>query len=112
MRRAPLPISALLAWSKLNDVDFLDTAVQDLGSRGFGLVTTRALSSEDVSDMPTLLIIPHDLILGAVSVEEFAKVDQHFRQLLAVAGGTVCIFPAERLPPFYGSMRMVADEVY
>jgi len=90
MQREQLPIAALPAWSKLNDVNFLDIKVKDLGgSKGFGLVAERALSSEDTFDIPTLLIIPHDLILSAEAIEEHAKVDQHFRQLLDVAGGKV-----------------------
>lgn len=90
MQRPILPITALPAWSKLNDVNFLDVNVQDLGSeKGYGLVTFRALNSEDVFDVPTLLIIPHDLILSAEAVEEHAKVDPHFKQLLEVFGGKV-----------------------
>jgi hypothetical protein len=91
MQRQILPITALPAWSKLNDVNFLDITVQDLGSKGYGLVTSRALSSEDIFDVPTLLIVPHDLILGSVAVEEHAKVDPHFRQLLEVFGGKVSV---------------------
>jgi len=90
MHREQLPITALTTWSKLNDVNFLDIRVQDLGgSKGFGLVAERALSSKDTFDIPTLLIVPHDLILSAETVEEHAKVVQHFRQLLDVAGGKV-----------------------
>ncbi|KUJ18403.1 SET domain-containing protein [Mollisia scopiformis] len=88
MQRLQLPINALPAWAKLNDVNFLDISVHDLGSeKGYGLVTSRALSSEDVFDVPTLLIVPHDLILSAEAVEEHAKVDAHFKQLLEVFGG-------------------------
>jgi len=90
MRREHLPIQAIPAWSKLNDVSFIDIGVQDLGAdKGSGLVTTRALSSKDTYDIPTLLAIPHDLILSAEAIEEHAKVDQHFRELLEAAGGKV-----------------------
>ncbi len=90
MHLEQLPITALAPWSKLNDVNFLDIKVQHLGSsKGFGLVTERALSSKNTFDIPTLLIVPHDLILSAEAVEEHAKVDHHFRQLLEVAGGKV-----------------------
>lgn len=90
MQREYLPITALPAWSKLNDVNFLDIKVQDLGgTKGFGLVTERALSSKDTFDIPTLLLVPRDLILSAEAIEEHAKVDQHFRQLLDAAGGKV-----------------------
>ncbi|TVY82333.1 SET domain-containing protein [Lachnellula suecica] len=88
MRREHLPTAALPAWSKLNDVSFIDISVQDLGdAKGSGLVTSRALSSKDTYDIPTLLTIPHDLVLSAEAIEEHAKVDLHFRELLAAAGG-------------------------
>ncbi len=92
MHRQHLPITALPAWSKLNDVNFLDINVKDLGQeKGYGLVTSRALSSKDVFDVPTLLIVPHDLVLGAEAVEEYAKVDAHFKQLLESFGGKVSL---------------------
>ncbi|TVY31195.1 SET domain-containing protein [Lachnellula hyalina] len=88
MRREQLPLTALPAWSKLNDVSFIDISVQELNdSKGSGLVTSRALSSKATYDIPTLLVVPHDLILSAEAIEEYAKVDQHFRELLEVAGG-------------------------
>lgn len=90
MRRTQLPISALPAWSKLNDVTFLDTCVKEIGSKGYGLVTERALSAEDTFDVPTLLLVPNDLVLSAEAVEEHGKVDHHFRALLDTAGGKVC----------------------
>jgi hypothetical protein len=93
MYREQLPITALLAWSKLNDVNFLDIKVQSLGaSKGFGLVTERTLSAKDTFDIPALLIVPHDLILSAEAIEEHGKIDQHFRQLLDAAGGKVCLW--------------------
>jgi hypothetical protein len=91
MHRQQLPITALPAWCKLNDVNFLDIKITDLDApKGFGLVTERTLSSKDTFEIPTLLIIPYDLILNAEAVEEYSKVDHHFRQLLDVAGGKVC----------------------
>lgn len=88
MYREQLPITALPAWCKLNDVNFLDSKVSDLGGvKGFGLVTERALNSKDTFDIPTLLTVPRDLILSAEAIEEHAKADQHFRQLFDTAGG-------------------------
>lgn len=89
MRRTKLPISALPAWCKLNDVTFLDTTVKEIEGKGLGLVTDRSLSSQDTFDTPTLLIVPNDLVLSANAIEEHAKVDHHFRQLLDAAGGKV-----------------------
>jgi len=102
MRRERLPISDLPAWCKLNDVTFLDTAVKELGGKGFGLVIERALSSQETFDVPTLLLIPHDLILSAEAIEEYAKVDHHFRQLLDAAGGKV----SPVLPDFNNCIRL------
>ncbi|KAH8796774.1 hypothetical protein BGZ57DRAFT_920492 [Hyaloscypha finlandica] len=88
MHREKLLITALPAWCKLNDVNFLDSRVEDLGgSKGFGLVTERALNSKGTFDIPTLLTVPRDLILCAEAVEEHGKADQHFRRLLDAAGG-------------------------
>lgn len=90
MHREKLLITALPAWCKLNDVNFLDSRVEDLGgSKGFGLVTERALNSKGTFDIPTLLTVPRDLILCAEAVEEHGKADQHFRRLLDAAGGKV-----------------------
>jgi hypothetical protein len=89
MRRTQLPLSALPAFCKLNDVSFIDTGVKDLAEKGFGLVTERALNSQGTFDIPTLLLVPHELILSAEFIEEHAKVDHHFRQLLDAAGGKV-----------------------
>ncbi len=90
MRRAELPISALPAWTKLNDVIFYDISVHDIEGKGFGLVADRHLSSEDAFDMPVLLRVPRDLILSKEAVEEYAQVDKDFQELLTAAGGLVC----------------------
>lgn len=88
-RKTQLPISILPIWSKFNNVTFLDTSVKALGTRGFGLVTERALNSHDTFDSPNLLLIPRDLILSAEAIEEHSKFDHHFKALLNAAGGTV-----------------------
>ncbi|KAK2625679.1 hypothetical protein QTJ16_004991 [Diplocarpon rosae] len=83
-----LPIAALPAWSKLNSVDFLDIHVQDLGTtKGFGLVTSRALNSRDTFDIPTLMVVPDELVLSAGAVQEWMKVDGALRELIGRAGG-------------------------
>ena len=98
MRRSQLPITALPAWSKRNDASFIDISIQDLGeTKGFGFATEKALGSKDTFDVPTLLTVPHDLILSAEAIEEHAKVDQHFKQLLDVAGGKVFYSFSSRL---------------
>jgi len=86
----PLPLSSLPLWSKLNDINFLDTTIQSLSSsKGYGLVSERELSSEETFDRPTLLVIPKDLVLCAETLEEAAKADGGLRVLLEVAGGMV-----------------------
>jgi hypothetical protein len=91
MKRTQLPITALQAYAKLNDITFRGVGVHDLGGKGFGLAAEGppALSSDGPSDNPNLLLIPHALILCAEAIEEHAKFDQHFHQLLEAAGGKV-----------------------
>lgn len=92
MRREQLPITALPAWCKLNDVSFLDVSIQELGTKGYGIAAEKALSSEkETFDIPALLLVPKDLILSREFIDEHAKVDQHFRQLLEATGGKVAI---------------------
>lgn len=91
MRHGQLPLSALPAWAKLNDVDFYDVRVQYLPGRGHGLATTRSLSSEEIFDSPTLLSIPQNMILSAEAIEEHTRTDKHFRELRRVAAFTVCL---------------------
>jgi hypothetical protein len=89
MRRAELPITALPAWAKLNDVIFSDISVQGIEGKGFGLIADQPLSSEDAFDLPVLLRVPKDLILSTATVEEHSLVDKDFGELLAAAGGVV-----------------------
>jgi hypothetical protein len=89
MRRAELPISALPAWTKLNDVVFYDISVHPVEGKGFGFLADRTLSSEETFDRPVLLRIPKDLILSAKAVKEHARVDKDFNKLLISAGGVV-----------------------
>lgn len=95
MHFAPLPLSSLPAWCKLNNVDFLDTIVSsskiclqgENTSLPNGIITTKTLSSVDVHDLPTLLDIPSDIILGKDFLLEMERVDSHFKQLREAVGG-------------------------
>jgi hypothetical protein len=89
MKREQLPITVLHAYAKLNDISFNGVGVQDLGGKGYGLAAERPLNAAGSTEAINLLHIPHSLILCAEAVEEHAKFDQHFRQLLDVAGGKV-----------------------
>jgi hypothetical protein len=79
----------LPAWMKLNDVRFYDVKVEDFGPKGVGLVSERSLSTEDTPDVPVLLKVPRELILCGATVEENAKVDKDFRELIDAVGGVV-----------------------
>ncbi|KAI1632995.1 hypothetical protein F4809DRAFT_644891 [Biscogniauxia mediterranea] len=87
MRRGHFPLSALPAWCVLNDVSFVDVEVADIDGRGLGLVAERDLINEEGNvEIPTLLTIPKDLVLSAAGVEEYARENKDFRQLLNAAG--------------------------
>ncbi|CAD6442552.1 697b3389-712a-416d-8197-86d2031d49ae [Sclerotinia trifoliorum] len=94
MRIAPLPLSALPLWCRSNNVEFLDTTVRsseiclhgDNASPQNGISTTRALTTVNTCDIPTVLDIPSDLILGKDFLLEIEKVDHHFKQLRELVG--------------------------
>lgn len=101
-----LSIDAFPAWARLNDVDFTHVKLQETEGKGFGLVAEKDLNEKekesgdgDAKDgkspsketATALVRIPHDLVLSAAAVEEYAKVDQNFRQLLEIAGHQVNI---------------------
>mgnify|MGYP003639028256 FL=1 len=52
-------------------------------------MTSRDLNSKDVFDVPTLMIVPNELMLSAEAVEEWGKVDAHFKEVLEKVGGKV-----------------------
>ncbi|KAK0616056.1 hypothetical protein B0T17DRAFT_496679 [Bombardia bombarda] len=87
MSRAGLPIETLPAWALLNDVAFVDIKVVNTEEKGYGVVCEKNLSTkQDTSDSPTLLTAPHSLVLNAEAVQEYAKEDKSFRQLLNAVG--------------------------
>ncbi|RYP19487.1 hypothetical protein DL765_003327 [Monosporascus sp. GIB2] len=86
MRRGHFPLDGLPAWCLLNDVTFVDTKVQHIEGRGYGLVAERELRTENGNDALTILKVPRDLVLSSEGVEEYAKENKGFRQLLDAAG--------------------------
>ncbi|KAL1878792.1 hypothetical protein VTK73DRAFT_7549 [Phialemonium thermophilum] len=85
--RPELPVEALSAWSLLNNVTLLDVKVVKSREKGLGVVSERDLSTVDGTyDIPTLITVPSGLILNHEAVEEHAKEDRNFRQLLDTAG--------------------------
>ncbi|KAL7942199.1 hypothetical protein V8C42DRAFT_332823 [Trichoderma barbatum] len=88
MAHSQLPIEALPAWALLNNVDFASAEIRNIDGKGFGLVAKHDITDvgHDASSSPAILRVPRDLILSAEAVEEYAKVDQNFKQLFEVAG--------------------------
>ncbi|KAI2473201.1 SET domain-containing protein [Annulohypoxylon bovei var. microspora] len=87
MRRGRFSLNDLPAWCVLNDVTFVDVRVADINGRGYGLIAEKDIIDEGGNvEIPALLTIPKDLILSAEGVEEYAKENKDFRQLLDTAG--------------------------
>lgn len=82
-----LPIENLPAWAYLNDVSFHSAQVTSIKGKGYGVVCSKGLEATDGAvDAPALLTVPHDLVLNAAAVDEYAKEDKNFRQLLDAVG--------------------------
>lgn len=96
-----LPTDAFPAWAHLNDVRFRKVTLHEVGSgRGYGLIAETDLGADDArsngdDDAAALLSIPMDLVLSAQAVDDYAKVDQKFRQLLEAAGKEVSVWKAQ-----------------
>ncbi|KAL0777894.1 hypothetical protein CaCOL14_005547 [Colletotrichum acutatum] len=87
MASTQLPLETLSTWAMFNDVDLVDVEAREIPGCGLGLLSNKELSREEETfDIPTLLRIPGELILSAEAVENYAKVDKNFRQLLEAAG--------------------------
>ncbi|KAK1511722.1 SET domain-containing protein [Colletotrichum tamarilloi] len=87
MASTQLPLETLSTWAMFNDVDLVDVEAREIPGCGLGLLSNKELSREEETfDIPTLLRIPGELVLSAEAVENYAKVDKNFRQLLEAAG--------------------------
>ncbi|KAK4075452.1 uncharacterized protein Triagg1_4573 [Trichoderma aggressivum f. europaeum] len=88
MARSQLPIEAFPAWAALNNVDFANAEIRNIEGRGLGLVAKHDLTDagHDAPSSQAIIRIPRDPVLSAETVEEYAKVDRNFKQLLDVAG--------------------------
>lgn len=87
MPRPQLPIDALPAWSLLNNISYFDVETAATDGQGFGLISSRDLTTTDETfDRTALITIPSDLVLNHEAVVEYAKEDRNFKQLLDVAG--------------------------
>jgi hypothetical protein len=88
MSSSELPIEAFPAWALFNNLEFTHVRIQDVEGKGLGLLAEHSLAA-DAGGNETLLSIPRDLVLSEDAVEEYAKVDQNFRQLLDAVGHQV-----------------------
>ncbi|KAK3308983.1 uncharacterized protein B0T15DRAFT_483489 [Chaetomium strumarium] len=87
MPRPVLPIEDLPAWAHLNGVSFNNIKVTSIEAKGYGVVSDTGLRAVDISpETQALLAVPHDLVLNAAAVDEYAKEDRNFRQLLDAVG--------------------------
>ncbi|KAI1824302.1 hypothetical protein F4861DRAFT_531054 [Xylaria intraflava] len=84
MKRGQFPLSSLPAWCLLNNITFSGVSAADIEGRGLGLIAEKDLS--DNNGEPALLTVPGDLVVSAAGVENYAKENQDFRQLLDAAG--------------------------
>jgi hypothetical protein len=83
----------LPAWAHLNGVSFNKVKVTSTEGKGYGVVSDTDSSAVDAgSNTPALLTVPHDLVLNTAAVEEYAKEDKNFRQLLDAVGHRVTEF--------------------
>ena len=74
---------------RLNDATFYNINVEHTEDRGYALIAAKDVNSENTHDQPILLHVPQDLVLSGTAIEEHAKSDKDFRELLVAAGGKV-----------------------
>ncbi|PNY26362.1 SET domain protein, partial [Tolypocladium capitatum] len=80
-----LPLDALPAWARLNGAAFTRVKLQEVDGKGFGLIADTELGNQETG-ADALMKIPRDLVLSAEAVDEYAKVDGNFKQLLEAVG--------------------------
>ena len=81
MAQPGLPIEALPAWALLNGITFPHVKVTNIEGKGFGVVRDGELQPE----VP-LMTVPNSLVLNVQAVDEYAKEDKNFKQLLGAVG--------------------------
>ncbi|CCC12472.1 hypothetical protein SMACR_06551 [Sordaria macrospora] len=81
MAQPGLPIEALPAWALLNGITFPHVKVANIEGKGFGVVSDGELKPE----VP-LMTVPNTLVLNVKAVDEYAKEDKNFKQLLDAVG--------------------------
>ncbi|TQV94002.1 hypothetical protein V2A60_003848 [Cordyceps javanica] len=82
-----LSIDSLPTWATLQDVKLQQVAMRRINGKGYGLVAEDTLNaSEDVNKTSEIIRIPAELVLSGEAIEEYAKVDHHFKELIEKAG--------------------------
>ncbi|OAA57694.1 SET domain protein [Cordyceps fumosorosea ARSEF 2679] len=82
-----LSIESLPAWATLQDVKLQQVGMRHIDGKGYGLVAEGDLSaSENLDDSLEIMRVPADLVLSGAAVEEYAKVDHNFKQLMEAVG--------------------------
>ena len=80
-----LPPEAVTPWAMLNDVTFDRTVPGTVQVRG-GALLAKEDQGADRDSSQVLLTVPRDLILSLERVQECAKVDKDFREVLESLG--------------------------
>jgi hypothetical protein len=99
-----LPVSGLQAWAILNDAELptakIVTDILDKNglSKGGGLVATRDASAGEI-----LLKVPRDLVVARERVEEYAKTDTNFRDVLVAVEGFAKVGHGHSMEPTVGA---------
>ena len=81
-----LPPDAFASWASLNDVVFKCVHPGAIPGRGGALLATRDLDLPGADGAEPLMVVPNDLIMSLERVQQHAKVDQDFREVLESLG--------------------------
>lgn len=86
MSRPRLPLDSLPVWTSFNNGILNKVEVKSVPDKGSGLI---AKNDSAAIGETSLISIPHSLVLNSEAVEESAKEDRSFRQLLDTCGHKV-----------------------
>lgn len=85
-------LSTFPQWCAFNDAQLRDIVLTSESGKGNYFKATRDLSNdEDNAEPPVLLTVPKDLVLSAEALQQYAKVDQNFRDIYDAVGHPVII---------------------
>ncbi|KAI0171372.1 hypothetical protein BJ166DRAFT_220526 [Pestalotiopsis sp. NC0098] len=80
-------LSTFPQWCAFNDAQLRDIVLTSESGKGNYFKATRDLSNdEDNAEPPVLLTVPKDLVLSAEALQQYAKVDQNFRDIYDAVG--------------------------